>query len=61
MPTLMVGGTQDALVPAKVLRAVAAEVPKGRAPQPRAGDFLSARLARRTEKVAIETVPEGRE
>lgn len=39
-------------------RAVAAEVPKGQAPKPRAGDFLSARIAQRTEKVAIETVPE---
>jgi hypothetical protein len=39
-------------------RAVAAEIPKGQAPKPRAGDFLSARIAQRPEKVAIETVPE---
>ena len=39
-------------------RAVAAEIPKGEAPRLRSGDFLSARLARRTEKVAIETLPE---
>lgn len=37
-------------------RAVAAEIPKnGQTPKPRAGDFLSARLARRPEKVAIGT------
>jgi len=39
-------------------RAVAAEIPAGQAPKPRAGDFLSARLAQRPEKVAIETSPE---
>jgi hypothetical protein len=42
-------------------RAIAADIPKGETPKPRAGDFLSARLTRRTETVAIETAPESGE
>jgi hypothetical protein len=42
-------------------RAVAAEIPKGEAPKPRAADFLSARLTRRPEKVAIAELPEDGE
>lgn len=48
----------SALVAPLASRAVAAEIPQGESPKPRAGDFLSARLERRpVDRVAIKGDP----